>query len=149
MGIVGEFVCNKITTIFYGCEIMYGIDYPNKHAKQLEDDSCLSLKELKHYANAKDIYGWHISGLKIYDKPKELNEFHKPSAESVEELLDCGILCDYCVETGRGEHAFSSSPNGPIMCEGRFCDKAYQRYLDVEGFTLYRPPQSWRYVEEI
>ena len=55
--VIGEFICDKVTTIFYGCEIMYGIDYPNKHAKQLEDDSCLSLEDLKHYANAKDVYG--------------------------------------------------------------------------------------------
>lgn len=105
--------------------------------------------ELFNYANYKPVYGWHISNLVIYDKPKELSQFVKPSAKSMEELLDYEILCNYCDETGRGEYAFSSSPNGPIMCEGRFCKKAYQRYLDDEGFTLYRPPQSWCYVEEV
>lgn len=87
--VIGEFVCNKITTIFYGCEIMYGIDYPNKHAKQLEAASCLSLEELKYYANDADVYGWHISDLKIYDKPKELSEFHRHCTDS--------LSCELCV----------------------------------------------------
>lgn len=123
--VIGEFVCNKITTIFYGCEIMYGMDYPNKHAKQLEDDSCLSLKELKHYANAKDIYGWHISGLKIYDKPKELSEFYYPPDKYCEKNL-CGG-CPYDKATIDGEIMYG--------CEGKR--------------PLIRPPQSWGYVEEL
>lgn len=128
--VIGEFVCNNITTIFYGCEIMYGIDYPNKHAKQLEDDSCLSLKELKHYADGKDVYGWHISNLKIYDKPKELSDF--------------GVLCP------------EFSKDSPI-CEGcRYENTLYSGLEPPEfdckcdGFKpLTRPPQSWCYVEEI
>ena len=27
------------------------------------------------YADLKDLYGWHISELKIYDKPRELRAF--------------------------------------------------------------------------
>ena len=30
------------------------------------------------YSNGKEVYGWHISDLVIYDKPKELSEFMKP-----------------------------------------------------------------------
>lgn len=36
---------------------------------------CLSNDELDAYLDGKTGYGWHISDLKIYDKPKELNEF--------------------------------------------------------------------------
>lgn len=145
--VFGEFVCNKITTIFYGCEIMYGIDYPNKHAKQLEDDSCLSLKELKHYANAKDVYGWNISDLKIYDTPKELWELYKPGFEAMEDL-DCDDLCGYCHRTDYGSKAFGVTPNGYYSCEGAWCGEAYESYLE-DNFALERPPQSWYYVEEL
>jgi len=44
--------------------------------------SCLSFKDIKKYigVNYHEIpfYGWHISDLEIYDKPKELSEFRKP-----------------------------------------------------------------------
>ena len=38
-------------------------------------DTCLSEIELKLYGSHADLYGWHISGLKIYDEPRELSEF--------------------------------------------------------------------------
>lgn len=41
--------------------------------------SCLSFNDIKKYIginfHEKRFYGWHISNLKIYDKPKELSEF--------------------------------------------------------------------------
>ena len=37
--------------------------------------------EIHEYLGNKDGYGWHISGLKIYDKPRELDWFRK--------LLEC------------------------------------------------------------
>lgn len=38
-------------------------------------NECLSADELKRYANGKPLYGWHISDLVIYGKPKALSEF--------------------------------------------------------------------------
>ena len=38
-------------------------------------ESCLTLDELTNYLSLKNGYAWHISDLKIYDKPKELSEF--------------------------------------------------------------------------
>lgn len=128
--VIGEFVCNKIMTISYGCEIMYGIDYPNKHAKQLEDDSWLSLEELKHYADGKDVYGWHISNLKIYDKPKELSEFCYPSEKYCEKGL-----CEGC--------PYDEVPNEYLL-------KSYgteYEYDCEQRRPLKHPPQSWYYVE--
>ena len=38
--------------------------------------TCLSAEEIRKYANgANGLYGWHISDLVGYDKPKELCEF--------------------------------------------------------------------------
>lgn len=39
-------------------------------------DTCLSVEEIKEYANGKTVYGWRISDLKVYDTPKELGEFY-------------------------------------------------------------------------
>lgn len=37
--------------------------------------TCLTPNEFADYGNGKILYGWHISGLKTYDKPKRLSEF--------------------------------------------------------------------------
>jgi hypothetical protein len=46
----------------------------------LPDMACLTLEEIEQYAGSRGrgIYAWHISDLKIYDKPRELGEFKKP-----------------------------------------------------------------------
>lgn len=42
-------------------------------------EMCLTAQELFNYIGVgKHLYGWHISNLKIYDKPKELSEFFTP-----------------------------------------------------------------------
>jgi hypothetical protein len=51
----------------------------NPNDCKLLKESCLTLNELRQYIGEtfydKSFYGWHISELKIYDKPKELSEF--------------------------------------------------------------------------
>ena len=51
------------------------VDLP-KFAKQI----AMTLDELKKYIGTdkpcKEFYGWHISKLVIYDKPKELSDFY-------------------------------------------------------------------------
>lgn len=41
--------------------------------------SCLTIEELRQYVGLgfSEFYGWHISNLVIYDKPKELSEFYR------------------------------------------------------------------------
>lgn len=67
--VVGEFTCNKVTNLFSNSRFWLN-----------EDDvlqTCLSAAEMRKYANgANGLYGWHISDLVGYDKPKELTEFH-------------------------------------------------------------------------
>ena len=44
------------------------------------ENMCLSAQEIFDYIGiGKHLYGWHISDLVIYDKPRELSEFHKPT----------------------------------------------------------------------
>jgi hypothetical protein len=52
--------------------------------------------------------------------------------KSYEEITDSDpeSLCKYCLQTDRGEHAFSQTPNGYWACEGRWCKDAYETYLE-------------------
>ena len=66
--VIGEFVCDRIRPIAILAHIMVStVDCMH---------SCLSACEILEYADGKTIYGWNISNLKIYDKPKELSEFY-------------------------------------------------------------------------
>lgn len=71
--VVGEFVCNDIEGYASNCTASESVLSPT-----LDDlkDMCLSLDELSSYGTRdKLLYGWHISKLLVYKKPKELNEF--------------------------------------------------------------------------
>ena len=81
--VVGEFVCAKIEMYDYFIKKPLDelIDGEYRHyltCNELER-TCLRAKELEKYLNEEDGYGWHISDLKIYDKPKELGEFKTPN----------------------------------------------------------------------
>lgn len=71
--VIGEFVC-------YSAEWMSMRDC---------DKACMTLKEAVDYGKGKKLYAWHISDLKIYDKPKELSEFRKPCKINLP-------MCDRC-----------------------------------------------------
>ena len=85
-------------------------------------DDCLTDDELLDYGNYKNLYGWYISDLKIYDKPKELYEFEKP--------------CPYDEECWKCKYHYDGSFYEPPCC-------------NWEDFEISRPPQSWCYVEEL
>ena len=100
--VIGEFVCENIA----------------KGTSQL--GSCLTMREISEYANGKEVYGWHISDLVIYDKPKELCEFRK----------ECKLECDM--------RSLKEPP----------CEKCEHLVASFGcGRTITRPPQSWCYVE--
>lgn len=88
-------------------------------------EMCLSAQELFDYIGVgKHLYSWHISDLKIYDKPKELSEFYTiPESGS-----DC---CCGCV--------WHETPLDKMPCRTCTAERKY----------LYRPPQSYMYVEEV
>ncbi len=70
--VIGEFVCDRILRFddyFFESSMSWEIYGEYKL-------TCLNWKEMNDYANGKEtLYGWHISNLVIYDKPKELYEF--------------------------------------------------------------------------
>lgn len=107
--VIGEFICRGIMQPFHSLRLM---------AKE----SCLTEEELVTYSNGKPLYGWHISNLKVYDKPKKLSEFYRPCSYS-------GI----CYSCNRFR------PNGtPNDKPNDFCDG-----------EIIRPPQSYMFVKEV
>ena len=69
--VIGKFTCGRITNLFANSRFWLN-----------ENDAlhtCLSSDEIRNYANGvNEIYGWHITDLRIYDKPHELGEFERP-----------------------------------------------------------------------
>ena len=121
--VIGEFVCDDLFTIGANA---YGHEY-------IERVSCLSHKELENYQGEKTyIWGWHISDLKIYDKPKELSEFNKPCDFN----YDC-FLCDRAVY----DKKVITDISGKIT-------KVNNKFIACDD-VITRPPQSWCYVEEL
>lgn len=48
-----------------------------KPADALLQAACLTEETVKKYLQGRNGYGWHISDLKIYDKPRDLDEFSR------------------------------------------------------------------------
>ena len=146
--VIGEFVCDKIVeheSEFWDDETYESIGYidydeeygerekyifaENGEENTLCKHSCLTWNELREYIgqDIKTFYGWHISDLKIYDKPKELSEFYSAKCDMPCENKKRGFNMDFCMAYENGGH----------FCKELNCDKK----------RLTRPPQSWCYVE--
>lgn len=103
--VIGEFVCDRIDWLARvgftrrGGEPEYRIanngDWESPIWRLLED-ACLTEEELYAYLGGNLGFGWHISDLKIYDKPKEISEFKKHSRECYFDNL--GMATPKCSE---------------------------------------------------
>lgn len=74
--VIGEFVCDYI--VKYVPISIAGKGYIGYYIPIDTDKDCLSEEYRLKYGKGKYLYGWHISDLKIYDKPREIWEFMKP-----------------------------------------------------------------------
>lgn len=81
--VIGEFVCDKIDK-FHEWQLSPQGKYQKAEQHDLDIfllESCLTFEQVAKYRENlpyfKPLYGWHISDLVIYDKPKELSEFAK------------------------------------------------------------------------
>jgi predicted transcriptional regulator len=63
--VIGEFVCDTFI-----------IDKTFGHDALFNAAACLSDADAASYCLNNEMYGWHISNLVIYDKPRELSEFY-------------------------------------------------------------------------
>ncbi|MEA5143822.1 MAG: hypothetical protein VB023_09645 [Oscillibacter sp.] len=97
--VIGEFVCDNITNLF--ADSRFWLDEKAVEQTRLTGD------QIRAYANGKKaIYGWYISDLQIYDKPKELSEFkqcHKCPYGPIERCNEHQFSCD-------GTYALSRPP---------------------------------------
>lgn len=107
--VIGEFVCDDII-----------VDERGENADVFSKYAQLSLVEQKKYGANKPLFGWHISKLKIYYKPKALGEFRKEGFMTEEQWL------------------YALYPNTHCY---------YAAW--AKRFEITRPPQSWCYVEEL
>lgn len=135
--VIGEFVCDRIYEIgtYWATDEIYSAysdeidDELREEGLDIFDVTCLTEEEIIEYLGTnRDGYGWHISDLKIYDKPKELSEFLKPCPFPSE---DCDLMCPHAIGEYHGDGIGGD-------CEFVGCDN-----------KITRPPQSWCYVEEL
>lgn len=126
--VIGEFICTDISVYDYDycTHPEIGMDYDCGDNWFCIDDAdlekaCLSYEDLRNYAGNKDAYGWNISDLVIYDKPKELNKFNGICSKKALTDCECGS-CKRLLETGIGHCPLDWIKNAP---------------------------KSWRYVEEL
>lgn len=95
--VIGEFVCDTIIT-----------DRTFGHDPMFKALSCMSDAEIASYCTANEMYGFHISDLIIYDKPKELGEFKKVNRECW--YADLGLAKRDCPECKNAECFFQRPP---------------------------------------
>ena len=126
--VIGEFVCDEIVPI----HVFENGAIRAWHRHGLSR-ACVPYADLASYIGAgKTGAGWHISGLKIYEKPKELSNF------VVEGDCDC-LQCKKCAwfEKGNGYNVEDD------------CLLAYENARKEPRKPLFRAPQSWCYVETL
>lgn len=131
--VIGEFVCDYIRK--GGADNFIQAYYHNN-----PDETCLTDQELVLYATiGKSLYFWHISDLKIYDKPKELGEFC---------VRNNHPNCDQCAHIPVGMHPQEFVWHNDFCGE---CSRLSYKSMWATHFRkrLARPPQSWCYVEEL
>lgn len=123
--VIGEYMCDEIYQ-YTTCDFKDGMDIDDETMTRL---SCLSKDEISDYEISPGqfgVFGWHISDLKIYDKPKELSEFGK------ECNLDCpSVHCSYW----KYQRVNADEWDYDCTCN------------NIRPLT--HPPLSWCYVEEV
>lgn len=128
--VIGEFVCDYIEEYSSVQSKIKDCTEYQISLQKLCEDIHLSIYEFCSYGNGKPLYGWHISNLLIYNKPKEVYEFNKLCTEPYQ-------YCQGC------KHGLVQYPSDVETYE----DLAGCCFDTVCLNQLQKPPQSWCYVE--
>ena len=123
--VIGEFICDKVYPIKNQGSSFSVADEEQSVTNEIARQSCLYYDDMVSYFGNKDGFGWHISDLKIYDKPKELSEFYIRK-------FDNNDYCSGCIH-----HETPITEYPCIDCRRDAFERKY----------LTRPPQSWMRVE--
>ena len=118
-----KFICDKVERLEEHIEqggLYYILSDTFNEQAQLDN------WELHDYGKGKTLYGWHISDLKIYDKPRELSEFKKTKERIAR---TCGM---------QARNGLCCAIDHEELCDNIKC-----------CFKTPCPPQSWCYVEEL
>ncbi len=118
--VIGEFICDKVYSIKNRGSSFSVADEEQSVTNEIACQSCLYYDDMVSYFGNKDGYGWHISDLKIYDKPKELGDFKK-----------------HCHYKDRNSYCLANE------CE------YYSDWTGICCNWVERPPLSWCYVEDL
>ena len=136
--VIGEFVCDQIiSTAPWRLKGNTGRCAPTTDRESIfETCSCLTMEEIEKYAGSENriLYGWHISELKIYDKPKDIRQFTRYSEKDIRPCMDMESTCHH--------ETYDFSENTTIC--GIDYDGSHCPFI-----RLQKPPQSWCYVEEL
>lgn len=138
--VVGEFICRKIDTIqrmgidnnFDYCYLSLNEFGNDDIAIEIQDikKSLIPKHELNSYGKSvPELFAWHISDLKIYDKPRDLDEFSRFG------FFGMGRSNYVCGNWRCENYEPSVSYMEPPTCK-------------IDGCSVRRPPQSWCYVAE-
>ena len=130
MKVIGEFICDKVIKT---CGWRLRGDTQQCAKRTTAEEAfpklaCLTIDEIVKYAGSenREVFGLHISDLKIYDKPKKQSDFISPS-----KVKKC---VDYCI-------------NG--ICSNLGYEELCGAIRRCEYKKLTRPPQSYMFVEEV
>lgn len=136
--VIGSFVCDKIISTC-GWRLKGHTGRCAKRTKSEEEfpkNACLSIEEIVEYSGNEnlEIYGWHITEPKLFEKPRDITEFSRYGYQEIKSNgtgYFCGnTKCKYCnpAEVIAGLYI-------PSICKKNGC-------------SLKRPPESWCYIEE-
>lgn len=127
--VIGEFVCDNILS---HCEMA--------NADIAEQYGCVKKEDIFAYSKGKEVFGWHISNLVIYEKPKELSEFMVIDKDMLKE-------CPYRIRAyNNPDRTNGALLKGTYLCNNSFEPDFCRGQCGVATKPLTRPPQSWGYV---
>ena len=69
--VIGEFVCDRIVNV--DCDSVAPFDKDS--GSYIDKQICIDREQFLEYTRFRCCFGWHISDLIIYDKPKDLSDF--------------------------------------------------------------------------
>lgn len=115
--VIGEFICDKVYLIKNRGSRFTVADEEQSVTNEVARQSCLDYDDMVSYFGNKDGYGWHISDLKIYDKPRGLSEFSRSCSYSG--------LCFSCKRA-------SFKKDGNLLCNTELT-RAPQSWCYAEG----------------
>lgn len=143
--VIGEFVCDTIDEIaLINTPIMEYIQVNGKASLTITSDACMNIDALSKYADGKQLYGWHISDLKIYDEPKELASF---KIEDKHRIQRCAARERVYNNPDFNRVEFEAVTNEAWLNGAYYCNKYNDFCNKCLTKELTRPPRSWCYVE--